>query len=190
MIDAAIRTIDEYGEAALRIREVSEEVGVAYTSVYHFFGSREGLIEAAQIARFEGGYEDMRVKFMNAAESLGTRREFAQFLEAQLREIFTPANRLNRQRRMNVAGSAVARPDLLRAINDVQRRWYAELMIGLRTAQERGLIDAAADVDAIATWHLVTVNGYPAIEGDSTGTDVQRWIDFYIDTTFRALGLR
>lgn len=186
----AIKAIDTGGEASIRVKQIADEAGTSVTSIYHFFGSREGLIEAAQIARFEGGYEDMRVKFMNAAESLGTRREFAQFLEAQLREIFTPANRLNRQRRMNVAGSAVARPDLLRAINDVQRRWYAELMIGLRTAQERGLIDAAADVDAIATWHLVTVNGYPAIEGDSTGTDVQRWIDFYIDTTFRALGLR
>lgn len=186
----AIRAIDEGGEASIRVKQIAEAAGTSVTSIYHFFGSREGLVEAAQIARFEGGYEDMRAKFADAARTLGTMKEFEQFLETQVREIFTATHRLNRARRMNVAGSALARPDLLAVINDVQRRWYSELVEGLRTAQTRGLIGKDADVESIATWHLVTVNGFPAIEGDSTGTDVARWIEFYIDTMFRALGLR
>lgn len=186
----AIRAIDEGGEASIRVKQIAEAAGTSVTSIYHFFGSREGLVEAAQIARFEGGYEDMRAKLADAARTLGTMKEFEQFLETQVREIFTARHRLNRARRMNVAGSALARPDLLAVINDVQRRWYSELVEGLRTAQTRGLIGKDADVESIATWHLVTVNGFPAIEGDSTGTDVARWIEFYIDTMFRALGLR
>lgn len=186
----AIRAIDEGGEASIRVKQIAEAAGTSVTSIYHFFGSREGLVEAAQIARFEGGYEDMRAKFADAARTLGTMKEFEQFIETLVREIFTARHRLNRARRMNVAGSALARPDLLAVINDVQRRWYSELVEGLRTAQTRGLIGKDADVESIATWHLVTVNGFPAIEGDSTGTDVARWIEFYIDTMFRALGLR
>lgn len=186
----AITQIDRGGEASIRVKQIAEDAGTSVTSIYHFYGSREGLIEAAQIARFEGGYEGMRAKFLAAAQSVETREDFTQFLEAQVREIFTATHRMNRRRRMNVAGSAIARPDLLSAINDVQRKWYAELVDGLRTAKERGLIGKDADVESIATWHLVTVNGFPAIEGDSTGTDVAKWLEFYIDTMFRALGLR
>lgn len=186
----AITQIDRGGEASIRVKQIAEDAGTSVTSIYHFYGSREGLIEAAQIARFEGGYEGTRAKFLAAAQSVETREDFTQFLEAQVREIFTATHRMNRRRRMNVAGSAIARPDLLSAINDVQRRWYAELVDGLRTAKERGLIGKDADVESIATWHLVTVNGFPAIEGDSTGTDVAKWLEFYIDTMFRALGLR
>jgi len=186
----AITQIDRGGEASIRVKQIAEDAGTSVTSIYHFYGSREGLIEAAQIARFEGGYEGTRAKFLAAAQSVETREDFTQFLEAQVREIFTATHRMNRRRRMNVAGSAIARPDLLSAINDVQRRWYAELVDGLRIAKERGLIGKDADVESIATWHLVTVNGFPAIEGDSTGTDVAKWLEFYIDTMFRALGLR
>lgn len=186
----AITQIDRGGEASIRVKQIAEDAGTSVTSIYHFYGSREGLIEAAQIARFEGGYEGTRAKFLAAAQSVETREDFTQFLEAQVREIFTATHRMNRRRRMNVAGSAIARPDLLSAINDVQRRWYAELVDGLRTAKERGLIGKDADVESIATWHLVTVDGFPAIEGDSTGTDVAKWLEFYIDTMFRALGLR
>ncbi|MFM8626590.1 MAG: TetR/AcrR family transcriptional regulator [Actinomycetota bacterium] len=186
----AITQIDRGGEASIRVKQIAEDAGTSVTSIYHFYGSREGLIEAAQIARFEGGYEGTRAKFLAAAQTVETREDFTQFLEAQVREIFTATHRMNRRRRMNVAGSAIARPDLLSAINDVQRRWYAELVDGLRTAKERGLIGKDADVESIATWHLVTVDGFPAIEGDSTGTDVAKWLEFYIDTMFRALGLR
>lgn len=186
----AITQIDRGGEASIRVKQIAEDAGTSVTSIYHFYGSREGLIEAAQIARFEGGYEGTRAKFLAAAQTVEKREDFTQFLEAQVREIFTATHRMNRRRRMNVAGSAIARPDLLSAINDVQRRWYAELVDGLRTAKERGLIGKDADVESIATWHLVTVDGFPAIEGDSTGTDVAKWLEFYIDTMFRALGLR
>ncbi|MFM9166473.1 MAG: TetR/AcrR family transcriptional regulator [Candidatus Limnocylindrus sp.] len=186
----AITQIDRGGEASIRVKQIADDAGTSVTSIYHFYGSREGLIEAAQIARFEGGYAAPRSTFLAAAQSVETREDFTQFLEAQVREIFTATHRMNRRRRMNVAGSAIARPDLLSAINDVQRKWYAELVDGLRTAKERGLIGKDADVESIATWHLVTVNGFPAIEGDSTGTDVAKWLEFYIDTMFRALGLR
>ncbi|MEI2420645.1 TetR family transcriptional regulator, partial [Arthrospira platensis SPKY2] len=48
----AIAVIDEHGEAGIRVQELSDEVGVAITTLYRFFGSREGLIETAQAERF------------------------------------------------------------------------------------------------------------------------------------------
>lgn len=66
----AITQIDRGGEASIRVKQIAEDAGTSVTSIYHFYGSREGLIEAAQIARFEGGYEGTRAKFLAAAQSV------------------------------------------------------------------------------------------------------------------------
>ena len=186
----AIAEIDKGGEASLRVKKIADDAGTAVTSIYHFYGSREGLVEAAQLARFEAGYQDARDQLLAAAQSVEKREEFATLLEAIIRDLFSSRHHRNRLRRMSVVGSAIARPELLAAINKVQRQWLAELVEGLVVAQKRGIIDPKADVATVATWHLVTVNGFAAIEGDSTGADVAKWVDFYIDTMFRAIGLR
>lgn len=186
----AIAEIDRGGEASLRVKRIADDAGTAVTSIYHFYGSREGLVEAAQTARFEAGYDEARARVLDAARTVTNREEFAEILEAVLRDLFSPRHHHNRLRRINVVGSAFARPELLSAINRVQRQWLKELVDGLTAAQNRGIIDAKADIASAATWHLLTVNGFAAIEGDSTGADVNKWVDFYIDTMFRALGLR
>ena len=186
----AIGEIDKGGEASLRVKRIADDADTAVTSIYHFFGSREGLVEAAQIARFEAGYDEGRAQLFEAARTVQTREEFARLVDALLRDVFSPRHHHNRIRRINVVGSAFARPQLLAAINRVQRRWLQELIDALGIAQQRGIISADADIASAATWHLLTMNGFAAIEGDSTGADVSKWVDFYIDTMFRTLGLR
>lgn len=190
ILSLAMKAIDEGGEASLRVKKIADDAGTAVTSIYHFFGSREGLVEAAQTARFEAGYAEGRRMVREAAQSLDTREEFASLVEKVLRDLFSGRHNYNRLRRINVVGSAVARPELLEAINDSQRLWLTELVEGLLIAQQRGFIAPDADVATAATWHLITVNGFAAIEGDSTGADVGKWVEYYIDTMFRALGLR
>ena len=190
ILSLAMKAIDEGGEASLRVKKIADEAGTAVTSIYHFFGSREGLVEAAQIARFEAGYAEGRRMTLEAARNAESREEFAGIVERILRNLFSEQHHHNRLRRINVVGSAIARPELLEAINASQRRWLAELIEGLAAAQQRGFITRDADVASAATWHLLTVNGFAAIEGDDTGADVDKWVDYYIDTMFRALGLR
>lgn len=190
ILTLAMKAIDEGGEASLRVKKIADDAGTAVTSIYHFFGSREGLVEAAQIARFEAGYAEGRRMVLESAQSVETREEFANLVEAVLRDLFSSRHNHNRLRRINVVGSAVTRPELLAAINDSQRLWLAEIVEGLMVAQQRGFIAPDADVATVATWHLVTVNGFAAIEGDSTGADVAKWVDYYIDTMLRAVGLR
>jgi len=42
-----VRTVDELDESLIRIPDVCKATGVNYGSVYHHFGSREGVIDAA-----------------------------------------------------------------------------------------------------------------------------------------------
>lgn len=186
----AIEALDSGGEASIRVKQISNDAGVSVTSIYHFYGSREGLVEAALVHRFDDGYRLGRAVIRQAAENATNREEFASVLEAIVRQAFGPTFTAARRRRINVAGSAMSRPTLLEKINDAQRDWFAELHDSLLVAQVRGFFDASVDVRAVATWQLITSNGLVSVEGDSTGADLDAWLDMYIDTMFRLLGLR
>ena len=190
ILGLAVDAIDAGGEAAVRVKQIADDAGVAVTSLYHFFGSREGLVQAALVARFEAGYARGREELEDAARSASTPEEFSVEIERILRTTFAKKFTSSRQRRLTVAGAAMSRPELRAEINDVQRTWYAELLGSLRTAQERGLIRPIVPLETITTWHLITANGLVSVEGDDTGTDVKGWLDVYIDTMLRLLGLR
>lgn len=186
----AIEALDQGGEASIRVKQIADDAGVSVTSLYHFYGSREGLVEAALVHRFDDGYRHGRAAMRHTAETATSRQELAESLERLIREAFSQAYTSARRRRMNVAGAAFSRPTLLTKINDAQREWFSELHESLLIAQHRGFIDASVDTRAAATWHLITANGLASVEGDSTGADLEAWLDMYVDTMLRLVGLR
>jgi AcrR family transcriptional regulator len=46
ILDAAVRVFARSGYAGCRIADVAEEAGVAYGLVYHYFSSKDGLLDA------------------------------------------------------------------------------------------------------------------------------------------------
>src|SRR5258707_10478653 len=51
LLQATIDAIDMGGEAAVRVQEIADAAGVQIPILYRQFGSRDGLIQAAQIER-------------------------------------------------------------------------------------------------------------------------------------------
>lgn len=190
ILQLAIDALDAGGEASIRVKQIADDAGVSVTSLYHFYGSREGLVEAALVRRFDDGYRLGRAAMRHTAETATSRQELAESLERLIREAFSQTYTPARRRRINVAGSAMARPTLLAKINDAQREWFDELHESLLLAQQRGFTDPTVDMRAAATWHLITANGLASVEGDSTGADVEAWLDMYVDTMLRLIGLR
>ena len=52
LIRTAVAMIDEFGEPHLRLEVVLERSGASVSSLYHYFGNLDGLLRAANIARF------------------------------------------------------------------------------------------------------------------------------------------
>ena len=46
ILDAAVRVFARQGYDASRVGDVAKEAGVAYGLVYHYFGSKEAVLEA------------------------------------------------------------------------------------------------------------------------------------------------
>jgi AcrR family transcriptional regulator len=45
ILDAAVRTFARKGYHATRVGDIAEDAGVAYSLVYHYFASKEDLLE-------------------------------------------------------------------------------------------------------------------------------------------------
>ena len=79
LIDVAIRHLSQYGWEGTQLPAIVDEVHVAKSSVYHFFGSREGLLAAATAEQYRRTLlaEDARV--LDDARACQTEQEFLGF---------------------------------------------------------------------------------------------------------------
>ena len=49
LLDAAVARLESGGDAAVRIDDILAETGVSRGSLYHHFGGRQGLVDAADL---------------------------------------------------------------------------------------------------------------------------------------------
>ena len=177
LIDAAIRTIDEHGEAALRIREVSEEVGVAYTSVYHFFGSREGLVEAAQFERYRRDLAEPLERFRATMGTITSKAEFRDAVTTMLTWVFTIDRAPNRLDRTSALGSALGRPDLADRFAELHEEHISDLAGVMREPQLRGWVRPELDLRMVSGWYMGVVLGRIIIEFGGERPEHDAWND-------------
>lgn len=159
MLEAAIRMIEEGGEQALRTRSVADAVGVTEPSLFHFFGNREGLIEAAQAERFRRSQLEMFVPFRDAIMACRTKREFVQTVKEGLRWTSEPKRIPARQMRVEVLGSSYSRPRLAEHVKAAQRDSLIPLIEALEFAKTKKWIPEHLDTEAVAYWHIGQITG-------------------------------
>jgi len=154
ILDAAVRTFARTGYHATRVGDIAEEAGVAYGLVYHYFSSKEDLLETI-----------FRETWSETLEALRHVEESGQPAAEQLRQVTAIFLRTWRRQ-----------PDLVRVLirevarsPEVQRRVdeIGAVFDAMERIVERGQADGElrADVDArLAAWIL-----YGAIEEILTG---------------------
>ncbi|MBU6330240.1 MAG: TetR/AcrR family transcriptional regulator [Acidobacteria bacterium] len=135
LLEAAIAVIEDHGEAALRVDEVAASAGVAKPSLYHFYGSREGVIAAAQAERYRRallvGFDEIVAQLDHCTSTA----DLELLVRGWLASFVTDEARRRRAVRLEVLGSSVARPEMraeiIRADLDVEQQLirFAEVAI-------------------------------------------------------------
>jgi len=184
---AAVRVIETDGEVAIRIRDIAAEAGVREPSIYHFFGSREGLIEAAQAHRFAEGQRDLTRQFDARVRQCESRDEMVQVFREMLRIIFTRRS-AERSVRVNVLGSAQSRPHLIAQLAETQRVSGRMMADTLEFAQQRGWITSDLDPLAFAAWFVGQLTGRVLIEMDPGFVNADHWDAVATRAVFSVLG--
>jgi AcrR family transcriptional regulator len=138
-------------EILIRIPEICESTGVNYGSVYHHFGSREGVIDATYSLIFSKIIDEDVASLRQINESLETFDEYVDAIRPVLERISNGEERVVRRAiRSRIVAAAITRPDLRVLISVNQARLTKELLRIAEFAQLRGWMRRDVSAHSIA----------------------------------------
>jgi AcrR family transcriptional regulator len=187
MLERAILVVETHGEAAVRVRDLKEHCDVTTPMIYEAFGSRDGVIVAAQAERYRQAIRSDMAMFLETLPTVTTRAEFRKlYLETTRCALEERAPQ--RRTRASVIGSSFGRPALAAEIRKLDNDLLELRSRMLAYAQEQGWIDADVDVRAVTAWQMgqqfsrILVD----LDHDSTGM-LEAWDTIAIEAVDRML---
>lgn len=141
MLDETCRRLIDEDESLIRVPDICEATGVNYGSVYHHFGSREGLIDAAYHKMFyEYAEHDIEI-LRNITEGSETLTEFVAGMSGLAGTFSTGAARARRRAlRIRIVAASLTRPELFEKISATQDQVTEALTKLVEHGQSRGWI--------------------------------------------------
>ena len=184
MVELAIQALDEGGEAAVKVDAIVRQCQVSVTSLYHHFGSREGLIEAALIERYSRIVLTNVDDFVSGVRSSSTLDDMKALIERCVPFLQGKSNREVRLARAAAVGAAISRPALRESMGRVQETQATVLADALEDGQQRGIVRSGVDALSLAYWLSGIVFGKILLEITSPSDDLDR---SYSDLSVQAI---
>jgi AcrR family transcriptional regulator len=179
ILEIAKEIIDSVGEAGLRIDEVMDRADVKAPVIYRHFGSREGLVQSAHLARYADSFRSGSTAFGAAARAARSQSEFRLAVDALIDAAFDETHIEARLVRLEVLAMGTARPELasaIRALQDENRQWFVQ---GLEFARQLGWVRSDLDMHEFIEWATSTTLGLAAVSQFRTEPETARqWIRY------------
>lgn len=158
ILERAICVIEESGEVAIRTNQIAFECGVTPPILYRAYGSREGLIIAAQAERYRRSTAEA-VQFLKRYIDEATSREsLYENISNTLDYIFSDSRASNRRLRAEVIGSSVSRPALREELLRIDWEYATLIADAYEKALQNGWISSQKNHEVIALWVQGLVN--------------------------------
>lgn len=186
--------LDEVGEqlmhsdeSLIRIPDVCKATGVNYGSVYHHFGSREGVIDAAYNMLFSKlAEEDIQV-LRDVSDTATTLDEYIGALAPLVERFSSGPDRLKRRSiRVRIVAASITRPELRVLIGLTQNRLTEELVRLVELGQERGWLRRDISARSIAVALQVLIFGRILDDISLNPIDTTEW-EFAMGAFFASL---
>ena len=187
LLERTKQLLETVGEESLRLPQILDGLGTSVTSLYHFFGNREGLIVSAHADRFVDRTNEAIEAFATAASHTTTFDEFLAFMTLVINmSAYGPHFIQFRRTRTQVLGAAMSRPQLLDALAVSQRRTLMRFGSVAQGAVDRGQIRSDVDVEATTLWYQGIQLGRVLSEIDPELSENECWTNFTIEGTAAA----
>jgi len=147
VLDEVAERLFHEDESFLRIPEICEASGVNYGSVYHHFGNRQGLIDAAYIKLYERFIAKDTEQVRHLGGNSATFDDFviaAHHLVVQVAS--DPERVLSRDSRLRILAASRSRPALAKRIGELQLDVTNQLADIIEDFKKQGWV--RADVEA------------------------------------------
>ena len=181
ILELAVSAIDEGGEAAVRVNDLAAEAGVTVPTLYRHFGSRDGLVEAAQTYRFrKTQFVDSSVLAASLAKCKN-QDELRKALRKELLTHFDTDRWVLRQVRLNALGAGYARPELAASLALAQKQGAMGIAEMLLPFQKKGWIRKDIDLPATVYWFMGQILGRVLIEMGDDPVSQKKWNDVSLE---------
>ena len=188
LLDRTKELLATEGEEALRLPMILDGLATSVTSLYHFFGSREGLIMAAHADRFVDRTNESVQAFATAASRTSTSEEFLAFLTIIINiSAYEPHFVQFRKTRTQVLGAAMSRPLLLESISKRQRETFLRFAGVTDGAKRRGQVRPDLETAPTTLWFQGIQLGRVLTEIDPSLADNEGWASITIEGLAAAL---
>jgi len=188
LLDAAVTCLEQSGWDGAQVPVILEIAHASKSSLYHYFGSREGLLAAAAAERYRLSLVAEDQQILDAAGACATPAEFLDFMAEQLARIITdPAVREMRRARVVVTADAMHQPELRTDLARAQELYLDALEGMVAGAQKSGLVNPELDARAYAAWHHAMCMGSSLVE--LSFDEPERWLAVAIPASLAPLRL-
>lgn len=174
ILEAAIDVIESGGEVAIRVHDLANSCGVTGPILYRAFGSREGLIEAAQTERYRRSLTELDT-IIDSMAGCSTADALRDALQRAVDQAL--GDRHGRRVRANIIGSCVTRPALATSIAALHRGAIDRMATAWQSAQSKGLLRPGTDLRALAAWWLGQLDSRVHLELGAGHVDDAAWDD-------------
>ncbi len=186
VIDEVVSRLWSGDESLIRIPEICDATGVNYGSVYHHFGSREGVIDAAYNQLFSDLVQRDIDELSNVSQQSADIDEFLIRIQPLIGLLSAGEDRRrSRAMRARIVAAALTRPELAALIGATESRLTNELRDVMSMGQDRGFV--RKDVSAWSLAALIQAVVFGRVLDDITTSPVEQedW-DFTMNALFRS----
>lgn len=170
LLDAAVRWLETASETDFRMSAIAAEADVTIALITHHFGSREGLIMAAQQVRVAGSVRQ-DIQFMNEVlVGQVTAETFRSQLNALITAVLSEARAPRRLSRVAALAAAHGRDTLKDALSQEIALTVSALAETVNLAQLRGFMRSDIDPRATAVTIQALLFGYVLADLDNSRT--------------------
>lgn len=184
----AIAVITESGEQAIRTKSVASAAGVTEPTLFHYFGSREGLIEESQAERFREMQLEVFIPYRDAVYKCTSVDELKE-VTRQFMKMSVESRTDLRSARVNILGSSTTRPRLAAQLAQAQRESNEVMMQVMEFTSSKGWIRNDIDFEAYSTWFVGQYTGRYLAEIYGKPEMLPKWDDIAFRAMMGVLGI-
>ena len=152
LIEFAAKELDKVGPVKFDIDSVLRKSKISKGSLYHHFGSKNGLLVAVETQQFIKYLDEQNTLLRNLVETRKSASDFLTLMTRVMEISGLPENRDLRKKRIRAIAVAAHDRDLSEFIKTEQIKGSLYLAQTLQIAKDRGWIKPDVDVLAASYW--------------------------------------
>jgi hypothetical protein len=169
ILEETISIIEARGETSVKVHEIAERCALSTTMIYHHFGSRKGLVLAAQAERYRRTMQGFEEPLARRVMQLSSREEFSQFVsELWMKFLRDPRYQRQRRTRTFLIGASEGQPEARSSYLAQSFSQIENVTAVLEFALERGWIRPEILPRGMAELLLTMLNGRVILEFEET----------------------